>query len=278
MPTALRDTLKKIEELLQRPGGQAGTQEFVCVSTQLIECGVDISFRRAGRLLAGLDNLLQTAGRCNRNGESQSPQNVYLFRCTDEKLTGLPEIKRAQDAMEALLQEFESCPEKFSGDLFSNEASAFYYRKLFQGMKKEAQDGPIKGSLTLFRLLSQNEHYSEELQSNSHYYFRQAFQLAGERFKVFENDTYDILVPYGEGKELIAELCSGKAEHDFQYFSELLERAKPYTVSVFAYQKNELSSQDALIERSGVLILKEGWYSQELGLQTEQGTLSFEMI
>ena len=41
----------------------------LCVSTQLIECGVDISFRSVIRLAAGLDSILQAAGRCNRHAD-----------------------------------------------------------------------------------------------------------------------------------------------------------------------------------------------------------------
>lgn len=39
------------------------------VSTSLIEAGVDISFKAVWRAWAGLDQIAQAAGRCNRNGE-----------------------------------------------------------------------------------------------------------------------------------------------------------------------------------------------------------------
>lgn len=39
------------------------------VSTSLIEAGVDISFAAVWRAAAGLDQIVQAAGRCNRNGE-----------------------------------------------------------------------------------------------------------------------------------------------------------------------------------------------------------------
>lgn len=39
------------------------------VSTSLIEAGVDISFSAVWRAFAGLDQIVQAAGRCNRNGE-----------------------------------------------------------------------------------------------------------------------------------------------------------------------------------------------------------------
>jgi len=48
----------------------------VCVSTQLIEAGVDVSFESVVRVKAGLDSLIQAAGRCNREGESENKGEV----------------------------------------------------------------------------------------------------------------------------------------------------------------------------------------------------------
>ena len=45
-----------------------GRTRVVCVSTQLIEAGVDLDFDCALRSLAGLVNAVQTAGRCHRHG------------------------------------------------------------------------------------------------------------------------------------------------------------------------------------------------------------------
>lgn len=50
------------------------------VSTSLIEAGVDVDFPTAYREDSGLDSLLQTAGRCNREGRRSADQSfVYRF-------------------------------------------------------------------------------------------------------------------------------------------------------------------------------------------------------
>jgi CRISPR-associated endonuclease/helicase Cas3 len=54
------------------------------VSTSLIEAGVDVDFPTAFRERAGLDSILQTAGRCNREGRrSKNDSIVTIFSLSD---------------------------------------------------------------------------------------------------------------------------------------------------------------------------------------------------
>ena len=62
-----RETLQALQSALDKPS--ADRQRVVCVSTQVIEAGVDISFQRVIRFSAGMDSVVQTAGRCNRHAE-----------------------------------------------------------------------------------------------------------------------------------------------------------------------------------------------------------------
>ena len=58
-----RDVLKRLEENLENE------KKVICISTQLIEAGVNLSFKCVIRSLAGLDNIIQAAGRCNSMGK-----------------------------------------------------------------------------------------------------------------------------------------------------------------------------------------------------------------
>ena len=80
----------------------ASGEPIICVSTQLIEAGVDVSFGTVVRAAAGLGSRVQAAGRCNRNGESTKPRNVYVVPVSDDDEKGLSavrDIKRGKEIM-----------------------------------------------------------------------------------------------------------------------------------------------------------------------------------
>ena len=258
------------------------TEKVVCVSTQVIEAGVDISFARVIRLTAGMDNIVQAAGRCNRHGESKEPVPVYVIACQREELKHLPEIRRAKEAACALLQTFQKHPERFDHDLFSDAAIRQYYRSLYAKEDEEKvsrQNGLVQvdGVITsLFSLLSTNKDFVDAAFGTEceQYTLRQAFRTAGKNFSVFEENTVDVLVPYGEGKDLVLELGSLLLPYDLGEIKQVLERVKRYTVSLYEWQRKILDQEGALMPLAGgsILTLLDGHYDAETGLSIEQGT------
>lgn len=258
------------------------TEKVVCVSTQVIEAGVDISFARVIRLTAGMDNIVQAAGRCNRHGESKEPVPVYVITCQREELKHLPEIRRAKEAACALLQTFQKHPERFDHDLFSDAAIRQYYRSLYAKEDEEKvsrQNGLVQvdGVITsLFSLLSTNKDFVDAAFGTEceQYTLRQAFRTAGKNFSVFEENTVDVLVPYGEGKDLVLELGTLLLPYDLGEIKQVLELVKRYTVSLYEWQRKILDQERALMPLAGgsILTLLDGHYDAETGLSIEQGT------
>ncbi len=264
-----RETLDRLRQSL----GQSG-RKTVCVSTQVIEAGVDISFACVIRLSAGMDSVVQAAGRCNRSGEAGfgilAP--VFVVQCQKESLTRLPDIQRGHDATGELLAEFALHPERYGGRLDSDEAIGYYYRALYRKEPKGHQDYVWqKGSPSLFSLLSLNNHYP----NGEPFYFRQAFRQAGAVFQVFEENTADVIVPYGEGEELISALRGERAKWDVPYLQSLLEKTKPYTVALYQYQIDRLEAEHGLSPLPGGALGLNGHYNEETGFSAETSNLDF---
>ncbi len=242
------------------------TGKVLCISTQVMEAGVDISFQCVIRLMAGMDSVIQSAGRCNRNGESSVPEDVYVIPCTGENLGKLAEIKAGKEAARALFV----CP---MGDYSSLEAIETYYRIYYRDQARHFQDFYCKTiRKTLYALLSDNR---ASLRSNSPYFLNQAYKTAGIHFQVFDENTVDVVVPYCGSASLIQNLCGAANAGELAQTAKNLEALKPYTISLYQYQRESLEKQGALSEGpEGILILEADWYDDILGL-VRQPNLTF---
>ena len=254
-------------------------EKVLCISTQVIEAGVDISFQCVLRLTAGMDSIVQSAGRCNRNRESEAPCPVYLVNCTDEQLGRLQDIRRGKTATLSLLHAFHTSPERFHDDLASDEAITYYYSAFYADMNDKAQDYPLPElKTTILDLASENNRFSAnggiELEN---FCLRQAFKTAGQAFSVFDEDTVDVLVPYGKGAQLIAQMCDSRCARDTEYCASLLKEATGFTVSLYRYQFRQLEAQGALIWvcNDCALALLPEYYDDQVGLKTDHKNNSF---
>lgn len=261
-----RDVLDEVQAALGRK------EKVLCIATQVMEAGVDISFGAVLRLAAGMDSIMQAAGRCNRDRESETPRPVYVVNCTDENLGMLRDIRRGKDATLALTEAFSASSERFDGSLFSAAAIRYYYAALYRDMAAGEQDDYVREQkATLLDLMGSNEKYTARCPEAENFYLRQAFKTAGQHFSVFEEETTDILVPYEEGRRLLAELDSERCRSDASYRAAVLKKLSPFTVSVYQYQKKWLEKEQALIPVCGgcALALAEGFYDAEVGLKAE---------
>lgn len=250
-------------------------QQVVCVSTQVIEAGVDISFGSVIRLCAGMDSVVQAAGRCNRNGESAVPAPVYLLNCTDENLCSLQEIQKGKSATIELLHRFNEAPGRYQNNLFSNAAIKDYYRLLWNKQKDGYADGPVPKLGTLFSLLSGNPSFSNEnIPHCDEFFLRQAFAAAGKAFQVFDESSASAVVPWGGGEKLIAEAAAWECTPDDTVFADWLLRVRPYTVTLYDNQKKRLL-EEGMAQLHGVYLLQPYQYDMDTGVTTRYCDNSF---
>ena len=266
-PKHRSDSLSRVKDGLDKECMQ------VCITTQLIEAGVDISFPCVVRSLAGLDNLIQAAGRCNRNKETDIGY-VYLIRMDEsaENLTHLEEIRAAQEAMKKVLDQFRRDPAVLDYALDSSKAIQLYYEDYLWQRKIELNyPVTVEGvPVTIVDLLSGNsvfmpkhpKHYERQL-------LRQAFRTAGDYYEVIpDRGDLSVIVPYNDiVKKKLQEL-----EHQdcsYQEKKKLLQELQSFAVSVSRSESRKLESGIRGILNNQVLILDERYYSIETGVTTE---------
>ena len=253
-------------------------QPVICISTQLIEAGVDISMACVIRALGGLDSIAQAAGRCNRHGEKEGKGQVWVLNLQEQDFTRiLPDIQAGKTHAERVFRDFAG------QDILQPAAMKRYFEYYFYNRsgemvypinKNDKNDG-------LLHLLSDNcfnrgakfsGYLKNDILRNHDLYplLMQSFKSAGRAFQAIDAPTHAVIVPYGEGAELIAKLCG---EWDPKEMHRTLQKAQRYSVNVFPNVWDKLQKENALhetIEGSGIYYLDERYYNDEFGLSLDE--------
>ena len=205
------------------------------VSTSLIEAGVDVDFPAVYREEAGLDSILQAAGRCNREGKRSAESSfVTVFRGEG----GTPPLfATAIGAGREAMARYE--------DIASPEAIHAYFTNLLDLKGTQAQD--VHGILPLMR--------SELF----------PFRTVSERFHLIDSPTVTVYIPKNEGAGLIERLRSGERNRN------LYRQLGQYGVSVYEQHFNALDRGGDLerLEDGSVILSNLGLYSEHTGLSLE---------
>ena len=233
---------------------------LICVSTQLIEAGVDLDFGCVIRSLAGLDSIIQAAGRCNRHGHHTEKKPVFVLNLAEETLSAaLAEMKIGQDVTLRVFREYKENPEKFDSSLLSEKAMKLFYEYFFYDRardmrypvkacpKPEHQQTDVSQNTTLTDLLSTNGASIKECkergsdQSALKLALQQAHSTAAEAFCVIDAPTQGILVPYKsdehDGGRLISKLaeCYQNENIPLPQKIKLHKQAQKFTVNAFPH-------------------------------------------
>lgn len=245
-------------------------EKIICISTQLIEAGVDVSFACVVRAMAGLDSITQASGRCNRNGESEEPKITYTFELKEEDLENLSEIKSGKEITEQIIYNNPNA------NLLDSEVMADFYRRYFRD-KSDLLYYPVKDSgAYIYDMLSLNKLGKQNLsnrtgQSFSHV-MAQAFHSADQEFSVIDSKAEPVVVLYGESEDLITKYQSQPPKIVTKEKIKILKQLEKYSVSLYKWQIEQLQHRNAIYpldstdESLKVFYLDKSYYSQDTGV------------
>ncbi len=262
-------------------------QPTICISTQLIEAGVDVDFGAVIRVIAGLDSIAQAAGRCNRHNRRAELGRVHIVNIKEENLGMLPDIKIGRDKAERVLDDYKQDPERFGNNCIGPEAMEWFYENYFFSRANEmdymVSSKEVGHEDTLLNLLSVNTlslgEYKRAYGIAPEIYLRQSFMTAAKNFKAIDAPTQGIVVPFGEeGQSIVNELCS---IYPAGVGFNVLRRAQQFSVNVFPKLLNEMILAEVVRETqdgSGILYLADKrYYSSKFGI-SEQPEEIMEML
>ena len=241
----------------------------LCVSTQLIEAGVDLSFDVVIRANAGIDNIIQAGGRCNRNGEHKTRQAVYVIEVAGEDLSRLPGIVAAKNATRRALDDFPDAElsdpcvmERFYAYLFDAQRPLMAYP-----IPKSANGETVYGLLD--RNVSGAGLYRSLNHGQAYHGCPAAFATAANAFHMIEGEQIAAVVPYAPRREEIMGLVSEFGQtFEPKERVRILRKLQPYTVSLYASREFWLQTVAEKV-RDVFYLVGEGHYDPQTGLTGE---------
>lgn len=266
-PAHRTQRMEEMKEALQQVRAGRGPR-VLCIATQVMDAGVDVSFHCMLRFLAGVDTVVQTAGRVNRHGESKTPVPVFIVDILNENLeNGLSLIRDGKEASIRLLDSL-GYQEGEGIDLASFAVIHGYYRQLYRNMEQMSAEYPIphEDGKRMYDLFGENLYREEKW--NDKNMLKQAFRYGGDRFEVFDGGVQSLVVPFGpEGKELYGKMLDQRVKYDGQYARALVNQSRKFAISVFQPVWKLLNELKAIIpiEELGLYVLN-GRYSEQFGL------------
>ncbi|MBR6052448.1 MAG: CRISPR-associated helicase Cas3' [Clostridia bacterium] len=218
MPQHRRKTLSVIRQRL------ADGLPCRVVSTSLVEAGVDVDFPLVFREIAGLDSIVQAAGRCNREGKRPLDESIVSVFELDGNVPRLLRINVG--ATREVLS--------ISDDLGSRESVERYFR-VFRNLIGESTDQA-----------DTVKNLTKGIAGN-----RLPFRTVAEAFHLIDQNTNVVYVPTEDSKALIEEIRRGEARRS------TFRKLGQYGVNVYENHYRELLDAGDIEELTpgcGVLI------------------------
>jgi CRISPR-associated endonuclease/helicase Cas3 len=185
------------------------------VSTQVVEAGVDIDFPVGYRALAGLDSIIQVAGRVNRERKNASGK-LYVFEPQTDFIKRTPTfIAQTSKAGASVLREFIHDP--------TSTESVQAYFSLLDTLQDQQRFMDVKNILAYLN----KEKFD--------------FAKAAENFRLIESPTIAVIIPYDQtARDTIRSLQYS------QFPAMFIRKLQRYTVNIYQPEFEGLLSKGAV--------------------------------
>lgn len=210
------------------------------VATQLIEAGVDIDFPIVFRQEAGLDSVLQAAGRCNREGKL-GISDAYVFSFNHPLPQGC--LSKGSSTLKNMLK---------VADWFAPETMKDYFIRLYRQCET-------------FDKVEINDRMKPE-----EWYF----ETVSKDFRLIDNNGVNVIVNYEKSMELIHELKANGISYG------LMKQLGRYMVNLREHDFKKLMKEHLLDKvMEGVYVLSDReQYDVNTGLVTKNHWLEEILI
>lgn len=228
-------TIKKVKESLEKH------ERFCLVSTSLIEAGVDLDFDLVFRELAGLDNLLQTAGRCNREGKKTGCK-TYSFEFEEEQLQ--PKSSEFLIKQSFCRNVFEKYP-----DAESPGAILYYFNQLYSYTLNDMNSMDFKMA------------FSPESCGIDGIGFD--FASYARDFRMIDDNTQPLIIVTDENRKIVKPLLDTLMHGGIASKRQL----QKYSISLRPYEFEQLNKAGVVCSAGGVNYLdNERYYRSDTGV------------
>lgn len=156
------------------------------IATSLVEAGVDLDFPGVWRAEAGLDSLVQAAGRCNREGKNPPEESVV-------KIFAAPDYPPPRE-VGSLIGDMRRIQANHGEDLSSLEAIEAYFQEVYWRLDAKGMDA--KKVLECFPYISRFDPTPDF-----------SYRTAAERFRMIESGLEPVIIPFdAKARKAIGEL------------------------------------------------------------------------
>lgn len=229
-PEHISETINRIKELLRSNDAPV----IRVIATQLVEAGVDMDFPVVFRQEAGLDSVLQAAGRCNREGKLAQGK-TFVFSLSAENRKPYGSMAAANNARLNL---------PATSDWFAPSVMEAYFKQLY----------------------SRTETFDRK--TISHYLYKPdelCFEKASDAFKLIEDDGVNLIVNWGNSMDLVAELKTSGCTYS------LMKQLAKYTVGIRQSDFKKLVQYGAVEEiLEGIYLLSDReQYDKDTGVRLD---------